>query len=44
MYVTPFTMNFAVGYSIGEVMVYDGIVSNEDEQKILKYLSDKYQP
>lgn len=41
---SPFTMNFAVGYTMGEIMVYDGIVSNEDEQKILKYLSNKYQP
>jgi len=44
MYVTPFLMNFATGYSIGEVMVYDGIISSTDDQKILKYLADKYQP
>lgn len=44
MTLTPFSMNFAVGYDIGEVLVYDGIVSNEDEQKILKYLVDKYLP
>lgn len=44
MYVTPFLMNFSVGYSIGEVMIYDGVVSSADEQSILKYLADKYQP
>ena len=44
MYVTPFSMNFATGYSIGEVMVYDGVISSTDDQKILKYLADKYQP
>lgn len=43
MYVTPFLMNFSVGYTIGEVMVYDGVISSSDEQLILKYLSDKYQ-
>jgi len=44
MYMTPFSMNFAVGYKIGEVMVYDGVVTNDDEQKILKYLTEKYFP
>ncbi len=44
MNLSRFQMNFVQGYGVGEVMVYNGIVSNEDEQKILKYLSDKYQP
>lgn len=39
---TPFKMTFAQGYTIGEVMIYDGVVSNDDEQKILKYLYDKF--
>ena len=41
---SPFQINFEYGYGVGEVMVYDGIVSSSDEQLILKYLSDKYQP
>jgi hypothetical protein len=44
MTMTPFTMNFAAGYEMGEVLIYDGVVSSTDEQKILKYLVDKYLP
>ena len=40
----PFTMSFANGYAIGEVLIYDGMTSNTDEQLILKYLHDKYRP
>lgn len=43
MSLSPFSMNFDTGYTMGEIMVFDGVVTNEDEQKILKYLSDKYQ-
>jgi hypothetical protein len=41
---TPFSLSFAHGYAIGEVMVYNGITTPEDEQLILKYLYDKYYP
>ena len=41
---TPFSLSFAHGYSIGEVMIYDGITSGEDEKLILEYLYDKYYP
>jgi len=41
---TPFSLSFAHGYSIGEVMIYDGITSSEDENLILEYLYDKYYP
>lgn len=44
MNLSPFQINYAIGYSIGEVMIYDGVVSDTDEQKVLKYLSDKYLP
>lgn len=40
----PFQINFAAGYTVGEIMIYDGVVSSSDEQLVLKYLSDKYQP
>ena len=43
-YLTPFQINFAAGYTVGEIMIYDGVVSSTDEQSILKYLADKYQP
>lgn len=41
---TPFRMNFAQGYTIGEVLIYNGVVSSSDEQLILKYLYEKYMP
>ena len=41
---TPFSLSFAHGYSIGEVMIYDGITSGADENLILEYLHDKYYP
>lgn len=41
---TPFKMNFAQGYTIGEVLIYDGVVNSSDEQLILKYLYEKYMP
>jgi prepilin-type N-terminal cleavage/methylation domain-containing protein len=44
MTMTPFTMNFAAGYIIGEVLIYDGVVSSTDEQLILKYLAQKFLP
>ena len=41
---TPFSISFARGYAIGEVLIYNGITSDVDEQKILGYLYDKYYP
>lgn len=43
-YLSTFKISFAYGYAIGEVMVYNEIIAPDVEQKILKYLYDKYYP
>lgn len=42
MNINRFLVNFAFGYNVGEVMIFDGEQSSEDSQAILKYLYEKY--
>lgn len=44
MTTVPVRLGFAPGYSVGEVLVFDGMTTENDEQLILTYLFEKFRP